>query len=459
VVDDTREPDDDQGPASNGTKGNSTRYYHDVCKKFDAYYRKKFPQAERSPCAVLYDYPKFSEKFQAYLKEYKPLGYNSSKERRMRFANFAANVVFMLEQGKKHQAFELAVNAYADMTPEEFKATKLGLNETRPVLGAEPPVGQALPESLDWVQLGGVTEPVNQGSCNSCWTFATAGALEGAWFALTGKLVDLSKGQLLDCTGDPYGCKYGGTLEAPYDTVARQHGICTEESYVYTGEQGGCHQSSCTTAIPLGAIQGYKAVMSNNEQALKEALVKTGPVAVGIDASGDEVRFYSRGVLTAPCSDALNHAVLVVGYGVEDPNPYWRLKNSWGTRWGEGGFFRLVRGLEGSGECGLKKIPTIPALTTEGVQVPQDVPTVAPARLDASQGSAVGAILGSKSAVIAAAVVAGMTAGGCLFLICRQCCCRSAKTRGMEVAPLYSPVCVHGSDSEDEEHPYGHPPH
>ncbi|CAK0909785.1 unnamed protein product [Prorocentrum cordatum] len=104
------------------------------------------------------------------------------------------------------------------------------------------------------------------------------------------------------------------------------------------------------TAIPQGAIQGYKAVKSDSEQALKEALVNVGPVAVGISASGDEIRFYKSGVLTAPCSDTLDHAVLVVGYGFQDPNPYWKLKNSWGTDWGEDGFFRLVRGLSGSGD-------------------------------------------------------------------------------------------------------------
>ncbi|CAK0909784.1 unnamed protein product [Prorocentrum cordatum] len=119
------------------------------------------------------------------MEKYKPLAYNSTSERKLRFANFAANLVFMLQSGKKHEAFTMAVIG-GDMSPEEFRQTHLGLNPSKPTLGAEPPTGQSVPASLDWVALGGVTTPLNQGSCNSCWTFATSGSLEGAWFAQTG---------------------------------------------------------------------------------------------------------------------------------------------------------------------------------------------------------------------------------------------------------------------------------
>ena len=63
------------------------------------------------------------------------------------------------------------------------------------------------------------------------------------------------------------------------------------------------------------------------------------------------LKFYKSGISNPPfCSNELNHAVLLVGFGVENAKKYWIVKNSWGAKWGENGYFRIIRG---SGKCGV----------------------------------------------------------------------------------------------------------
>lgn len=67
-------------------------------------------------------------------------------------------------------------------------------------------------------------------------------------------------------------------------------------------------------------------------------------------------RYYKKGIWDPKIikckSDGsdLDHAVLLVGWGVESSKDYWIVKNSWGSDWGEKGYFRIARG---KGECGI----------------------------------------------------------------------------------------------------------
>merc|ERR1712046_568954 len=92
-------------------------------------------------------------------------------------------------------------------------------------------------------------------------------------------------------------------------------------------------------------------------------LAQHGPVSVAIDASGGGLgilfpwlQFYKSGVANPKrCTKTLDHAGLLVGYGTDSGTPYWTIKNSWGEKFGESGYFRLARG---QGACGVNTLAT-----------------------------------------------------------------------------------------------------
>eukprot|EP00932_Pfiesteria_piscicida_P014571 SRR837773.26379.p2 GENE.SRR837773.26379~~SRR837773.26379.p2 ORF type:complete len:172 (-),score=69.93 SRR837773.26379:32-514(-) len=142
---------------------------------------------------------------------------------------------------------------------------------------------------------------------------------------------------------------------------AKEHGICTEASYPYVAKSTTCRKGQCSVAIPAGAVTGYRDVPPNSEAALLAAVARQ-PVAVAIEADQLAFQLYSGGVLTKECGSKLDHGVLLVGYGEDQGVPYWKIKNSWGSSWGEGGFIRIKRGVKGSGQCGINSMASVPVV-------------------------------------------------------------------------------------------------
>lgn len=104
------------------------------------------------------------------------------------------------------------------------------------------------------------------------------------------------------------------------------------------------------------AIIGYVEIPSGDEEALKYAVANVGPISAAVDAGKKSFQHYKDGIYYEPeCGntlDDLNHAILIVGYGVEPSGEkYWLVKNSYGPAWGIGGYFKLAR--DAKNHCGI----------------------------------------------------------------------------------------------------------
>ncbi|KAF0309596.1 Cathepsin L [Amphibalanus amphitrite] len=285
--------------------------------------------------------------------------YETEEEEDLRFYIFQANRRLVDSHNEAFQrgehGFSLELNQFADLLPSEFAAQRLGFEGRRP---APETAGSAatflrlpaeieLPAAVDWRTVGAVSAVQDQGRCGSCWAFSANGALEGQHFRKTGRLVNLSEQNLIDCAGPygAYGCE-GGRMRAAFAYVHAQGGVDTEAAYPYEADDDNACRFSAAAAAVGATDVGSVALPSGDEQALKEAVAVYGPVSVAIDASRPTFQFYGGGVYDDPaCSAAhLNHAVLAVGYGTDEHGrDFWLVKNSWSDRWGEHGYVRIAR--------------------------------------------------------------------------------------------------------------------
>jgi C1A family cysteine protease len=286
----------------------------------------------------------------------------SRAEFQKRYTIFKENYDLITSHNAQKTTWTLAVNEYADMTWDEFKAQKLGykrVQTTLPRNTVNPKGMVTIPDEVDWVAKGAVTAVKNQQQCGSCWAFSTTGSIEGAVFLKTGQLTSLSEQQLVDCSGSygNQGCN-GGLMDDAFQYVIGNGGLCAEAAYPYTAADGSC-QTSCSK---VSTISSYNDVTSNDEDALAAA-VALQPVSVAIEADQSGFQFYSGGVFSGTCGTSLDHGVLTVGYGTDSASgmKYWKVKNSWGASWGEEGYIRLVRkGGQTSGQCGIAMEPSYP---------------------------------------------------------------------------------------------------
>ncbi|XP_066249784.1 digestive cysteine proteinase 2 [Euwallacea similis] len=298
--------------------------------------------------------------FQKFTKKHNK-EYPTAHEAALRQEVFRQNLRFIHSHNRKNIGFSLTVNHLADKTDVELKALRGRLYSGVYNGGLAFPYTELkdVPEQWDWRLYGAVTPVKDQSVCGSCWSFGTVGTIEGAYFLKNGgHLVRLSQQALIDCSWGfgNNGCD-GGEDFRVYQWMQKHGGIPTEEDYgPYLGQDGYCHAEKVPKVAPINA---WYNVTSGDENALRLAIFKHGPVSVAIDASQKTFSFYSNGVYyDENCKngiDQLDHAVLAVGYGVIKGNNYWLVKNSWSNYWGNDGYVLMS---SKNNNCGVMTTPT-----------------------------------------------------------------------------------------------------
>ena len=297
------------------------------------------------------------QQFQKFIKKYQKK-YTSIDEFLARYEVFRRNVMATFKE--ENSLYQTGITKFSDLTKQEFAKIYLNLNYDAMAMANFDPtivkVSNAAPAAYDWRDYGRVSPVKDQGSCGSCWAFSTVANLEGLYYANKGVMKTFSEQMLVDCDTSDSGCN-GGLMEYAFTWLKKNGGIMTDTDYPYKGVKSTC-RSDKSKYVDM-TITGYKKLGSSwstwsavDEDEVKEFLYETGPLAIALNA--DPLQTYSSGILdvtSTKCpTSGINHAVTLVGYGTENNVAYWIVKNSWGTSWGEKGYFRIRRG---NGTCGI----------------------------------------------------------------------------------------------------------
>jgi len=302
-------------------------------------------------------YQSFQDWMVKYSKSY------DGKEMSYRYYNFKNSINRINANNAKIQGSgaTFGLNKFSDLSPEEFAGQYLMQPIPLDMPGKREVLTPKLtaPDTFDWRDHNVVTAVKDQEACGSCWAFSVTENVESVWILAHASTLNsttmppLAPQQLVDCDDYSFGCN-GGFPPLAYDYLVDAGGFDDDKDYPYLAQDGTC---AFKTSAIVAKITGYKfGTDPLDESMMKDNLVSWAPFSICVDA-----RYwsdYTGGVMAEwQCDDAplLDHCVQLVGFNMTASTPYWIVRNSWGTDWGEDGFIRLEYG---TNTCGLTYVVT-----------------------------------------------------------------------------------------------------
>jgi len=328
--------------------------------------------------------------FEEYVEFFQRSYGHDSEEGRTRRGIFEQAVeAIRTQNGKPNALWRAGFNELADRTPEELQGLR-GWRATprqSAVMLLHDEAGLAelpsdFPDTQDWSHLDSLVAP-QQHSCGSCWAMASAYLLRAHYEIKTGTVREFAAQELVNCVpnvdecGGSGGCE-GATVELAMAYVSNisLEGLSLDGDLPYTGEDAECNRGPPGALLVAGqgglrglrhrhgasggdgvSLARYQTLPANKPEPLLRSLLD-GPVAVS--AASMSWKLYAHGIFDQ-CSDrTVDHAILMVGFGEDAGQKYWKIMNSWGTSWGENGMIRLARpSVDEANDCDWDEFPSL----------------------------------------------------------------------------------------------------
>ena len=203
-------------------------------------------------------------------------------------------------------------------------------------------VGTPSPSSTDWRSKEGldwVTPVRDQGGCGACWAFSSIAIMESKIRIELNNSnydIDLAEQEVLSC--NPFGSNCNGGLEVYALEYMRRNGTISESCFPYEEKRVACSDKCAGWQNEIVKVLNY-TVLPADAASFKQTINEQGPITVWMEVY-DDFFSYSSGVYQKAWGTLRGyHSIALVGYN--DSGQYWIVKNSWGTGWGEGGYFRI----------------------------------------------------------------------------------------------------------------------